>query len=207
MCQFLTAHRAAYGMEHIKPKHHYAMHNALQAERGDLVLDCFVHERKHQVLKRAATPIKNTVNFERSVLARALLEQCRQLQALAGPRCLVGDSVLDMGVAVAWGAAEATLARGVRFEGLQVKVGDLVFYGHSGAGFVRGCAQSQGSFALLLEPMSRAAIGVGNSRWVQKAESLLLVELGEVPVSLPYCWAPVAEGGWRVLHSAARLSV
>lgn len=31
---------------------------------------------------------------------------------------------------------------------------------------------------------------------------LLLVELGEVPVSLPYCWAPAAEGGWRVFHPA-----
>ena len=63
LCQFLTAHRAAYGTEHITPKRHYAMHNALQAERGDLVLDFFVHERKRQVLKHAANPIKNPVSF------------------------------------------------------------------------------------------------------------------------------------------------
>lgn len=169
MRQFMEAHRAAYGTERIKPKHHYAMHNALQAERGDLVLDCFVHERKHQVLKRAANPIKNTIRFESSVLARVLLEQSRQLQALAAPRCLVGDSVSHMGVAAAWGVEEAALATSLRFEGLQVAVGDLALHGSSGAGFVRGCAQSKDSFALLLEPLSRAAIGVASSRWVPKA--------------------------------------
>ena len=46
--------KAAYGNGHIKPKHHYCFHNAQQLELCAMSLDCFVHERKHQVLKQAA---------------------------------------------------------------------------------------------------------------------------------------------------------
>jgi len=44
--------QAAWGADHMRPKHHYLWHNALQAARG-VSMDCFVHERKHQLAKQA----------------------------------------------------------------------------------------------------------------------------------------------------------
>lgn len=45
--------QAAYGEGHLKPKHHYCFHNAESlASSKSVVLDCWVHERKHQMLKQ-----------------------------------------------------------------------------------------------------------------------------------------------------------
>ena len=77
---FMDLHKACYGTEWIKPKHHFAFHNILSLQDDKVWLDCFVHERKHQVVKRAGTTIKNTSAYESSVLGRVLLEQWRQLQ-------------------------------------------------------------------------------------------------------------------------------
>ena len=43
----------AYGSVHLKPKHHYLHHNAARASEAGILLDCWVHERKHQMLKQA----------------------------------------------------------------------------------------------------------------------------------------------------------
>ena len=77
--KFMDAHQAAYKDMYMKPKHHFAWHNADQLQRN-VILDCWVHERKHKSLKRAAGFVANTSVFEASVLARCLLDQCRQLQ-------------------------------------------------------------------------------------------------------------------------------
>ena len=56
----LRLHVAAYGCEWVKPKHHYMIHMPRQVEEDGVWLDCFVHERKHQIIKEAAAHIKNT---------------------------------------------------------------------------------------------------------------------------------------------------
>ena len=77
----LEAHRALYGDLYLKPKHHLAWHNVSKALSSDLFLDTFVLERKHRLLKRAGTDIRNSVRYESSVLGRVLVEQLRQLQS------------------------------------------------------------------------------------------------------------------------------
>jgi hypothetical protein len=44
------------------------MHMTRQVEKDGIWLDCFVHERTHQVTKEAASHLKNTVTYEKSVL-------------------------------------------------------------------------------------------------------------------------------------------
>lgn len=43
----------AWGVEHMRPKHHYLWHNARHLSEGGQPMDCFVHERKHQMAKQA----------------------------------------------------------------------------------------------------------------------------------------------------------
>jgi hypothetical protein len=45
--------KAAWGVENMRPKHHFLWHNASRIAEGALRLDCFVHERKHQTAKKA----------------------------------------------------------------------------------------------------------------------------------------------------------
>eukprot|EP00969_Alexandrium_andersonii_P056954 2511570-Alexandrium_andersonii.AAC.1 len=65
-----------------KPKHHYMVHLPRQNDRDQVVLDCWVLERKHQVIKMSCEWVGNTSNFEHSTIARAAQEQCRQMQTL-----------------------------------------------------------------------------------------------------------------------------
>ena len=47
---------ASYGVDSYLPKHHYSVHLPSQLERFGLVPSCFVHERRHKILKRHLRP-------------------------------------------------------------------------------------------------------------------------------------------------------
>ena len=65
----LDAHKRAYGNDHVKPKHHFMFHIGDQFRRDKVILDTFVIERGHLLVKSIAEHCKNTTNFEASVLA------------------------------------------------------------------------------------------------------------------------------------------
>jgi hypothetical protein len=65
----LRLHIAAYGTEFVVPKHHWQLDVADQLGRDGCVLDAFIIERLHLVVKAVAEPVKNTACFERSVLS------------------------------------------------------------------------------------------------------------------------------------------
>ena len=76
-----------YGESCVKPKHHFMLHVAVLVNEWSVLLDCYVHERKHKAIKQAASQIYNTESFERSVLARVLLEQMRSLKKKTTSPC------------------------------------------------------------------------------------------------------------------------
>ena len=65
-------HVEAYGDAFIRPKHHWMMDIPDQFRRDDMVLDTFVIERGHLRVKAVADEVRNTIRFERSVLASIL---------------------------------------------------------------------------------------------------------------------------------------
>ncbi len=128
----------------------------MQMVSSGLVLDCFVHERKHQMLKRTGTAVKNTVTFEASVLSRVVLQQARQLKSLLVEDGLVGRTSQSSKVAVAFGAPTATVGRSLSCNGLAVGVGDVVLFDGQ-AGVVEACAAVAGRIYLLLSLLRRVA--------------------------------------------------
>ena len=70
---FLDAHKAAYGIDAIVPKHHYQWH-VVSDQEDDIFLDCFVHERKNKIVKQAMTHITNTEVFEKSSIQQLLVK-------------------------------------------------------------------------------------------------------------------------------------
>ena len=59
------------------PKHHWAFDIAQQWRDTGVVLDAFVIERQHLMIKRVAEPVKNTKEYETSVLSSATMVQVR----------------------------------------------------------------------------------------------------------------------------------
>ena len=162
-------------------------------------MDCFVHERKHQVLKATANPVKNTSSFESSLLSRVLLEQARQIKASPADRGLVQPICAEPALLEALGVNAASVGHEIRRDGLQLSAGDLVIFGRQ-AGFVRCGVEAQGLLLALVEPLARVSVAESSSIWTsQQQVGLLAVDLDEVELMLPYCWTPIV-GDWRALH-------
>ena len=65
-----AAHVVAYGHTIFAPKHHFMLHIPQQLERFKFLVACWVHERKHKIIKRWAVPMCMTRqrSYERSLL-------------------------------------------------------------------------------------------------------------------------------------------
>ena len=117
-------HVAAYGIELWRPKNHYWYHTGSQWEEDGLVLDCWVHERKHQAIKAAADHVHNTRAFESSVLSGVLNNTFAELRdvatdALEGPQSWCPQI-----------APNAMVAKQARARGIVISSGDLMHLGH-----------------------------------------------------------------------------
>ena len=66
---FLDAYSAAFGDEYMTPTFHWLLHFSKSLRDAGTLVACFVHERKHRMLKRYCNDIRNTTAFEHSVLA------------------------------------------------------------------------------------------------------------------------------------------
>ena len=73
---FLAAFVRAFGLDHMTPKYHWLLHFWKTYESFGMLIACFVHERKHKMLKRYCNDIQNTTIFEHSVLSEVHNKSC-----------------------------------------------------------------------------------------------------------------------------------
>jgi hypothetical protein len=66
---FLQRFCDVFGFGYMTPKFHWLLHFGDYAKRFGLLVACYVHERKHKMVKRYCNDLRNTVAFEHSVLA------------------------------------------------------------------------------------------------------------------------------------------
>ena len=77
----LRLHQDAYGHTLWVPKHHYAFHlGHIYREHGTLI-SCFVHERKHRVVKRYMYARDNTRSYELCSLEDVVVFQLEELRS------------------------------------------------------------------------------------------------------------------------------
>ena len=62
--EHLNAFRTEYGDDHWTPKHHYAIHLPWMLSDWHQLVDCFVTERKHRLIKRFTKLRQNTKSYE-----------------------------------------------------------------------------------------------------------------------------------------------
>jgi hypothetical protein len=72
---FLRKFCDAFGEEKMTPKFHWLLHFPFYLMRHGTLIACYVHERKHRMLKRYCNDIRNTAVFEHSVLAEVSLNR------------------------------------------------------------------------------------------------------------------------------------
>ena len=76
----LEAYKREFGDFGWTPKFHMAIHLPLHYSTHGVLLSCFVHERKHKIVKRLANHVLDTTRaFERSILQDVVMTQMRQL--------------------------------------------------------------------------------------------------------------------------------
>ena len=143
-CAFMSAHIAAYGTSLLKPKHHWQLDVPAQIRRSSMVLDAFVIERNHLLVKRIAEHTRNTNCYEQSVLSGVLTLQLQE----SSSSHTIGAMLLGR-TAVLLGRPDVLLADTLTVFGVEISVGDMVCVGHR-VGQVQGCAQFDGTLAVLV---------------------------------------------------------
>ena len=129
-----AAHVVAYGYTIFVPKHHFMLHIPRQLERFKFLVSCFVHERKHKIVKRWAVPLCNKQNYERSLLMECTLAQINSLKQPLLKPCLLETvqacpKVVDALRARGFASAESAITgRTARVQCRSITVGDVVLY-------------------------------------------------------------------------------
>ena len=137
-----AAHVEAYGYTLFVPKHHYMLHIPAQLAKFKTMVLCYVHERKHKIVKRFAVPLcpKKGANV-------SLLEECTvaHLHAIQEPLlkpCLLEQVKANPDVVAAlqqkgFASAEtAQTGRTARVNGRSIRKGDVALFSDGGDTFV-----------------------------------------------------------------------
>ena len=198
--EHLENHKRAYGSEHINPKHHFSFHNAIGKQVGDIWLDCFVHERKHQVVKQAGSNVKNTSKYECSVLGRVLLEQ-RQLENCILEDTLLGQRTEEESLSRMLGKL-VTIAKSLQHNGLLIGVADSIVHDRV-LYVVKACVQDQTTeelYLLLQECRPTAKCATHSACQLREGDLSLLLLDDSMNVSVAHCWTQPRLGSLTVLH-------
>ena len=195
MANFLDA----YGLDCFKPKHHFAMHLPAQIQRDGLVLDCFVLERKHQMIKACCNWVDNTCSFEKSAIARAVLEQTRLLQQPGWTQSgLKGPSKDCPHLALERGCRNAFVARRMQSNGILFATGDVVQL-HNELLLVESCACLDTKLCIVVSSL-RCVQQLTAYSWRCKPNgNLQLVDCSVHAPQQAACWSFEADGHILVL--------
>jgi hypothetical protein len=117
---YIRKHKAAYGKDHLIPKHAWLWDIVSQMERDIEVLDMFVVERGHLGVKHIAERVDNLRVYERSVLSGHITDRLRLLHEQQAPTRLLGKEVLSREY------PNSVFSRSMAFDSLLLSVGDVV---------------------------------------------------------------------------------
>ena len=149
--RFLSSHLEVYGEDLVRPKHHWLLDIASQVRHHGMILDAFIIERQHLLVKALAEHIRNATVFEVSCMASVVT---RQLQASRGELAtvdgIVGNATVLPGEPGTW------IAEKLAIFGVEVSVGDVVHRGGD-VGLVKACAEAHGTLAVYVEVLDLIA--------------------------------------------------
>jgi len=141
----MRQHKHTYGVDFIKPKHHWAFDVAELLCGDDISFDAFIIERIHLRIKAVADNVKSSAGYERSVLSGVINDHARILRESNFANSLRGKT------AECPGMPTARISDALEIEGLHVSVGDYVFQDEA-LGVILACvADSDGALYVVVD--------------------------------------------------------
>ena len=147
---FMILHQRCYGGQHLKPKHHWMMDLGPQVRRDRMILDAFVIERQHLLVKSVAEHVRNTSQFEVSVLSSLINVQIRTVRELK-----IGDELMGR-TSHLEGMPGVQVSDKMAIHDFIVAVNEVVLRGHE-AGVVVTCAREGPELFCFVAPMVKLA--------------------------------------------------
>lgn len=187
----LALHRAAYGDNYIKPKHHWMLDVPSQLRRDGMVLDAFVVERTHLRVKALAEKVKNTVAFEQSVLSGLVTS------LLQNDASLIGCGLLGRTQSLPGFQPPVVVADRLRVYAVEISVGDVALRGDA-AGHVQACVMQSGELFLFVSPLQRVSRLTSHCDVCMRLPQLAVWPAADVTHAL--AWRLQAVGTMLVVH-------
>jgi hypothetical protein len=159
---FRRLHQIAYGSVYIKPKHHWMMDIPAQLVRDQCVLDAFIIERTHLVVKGIADHIDNTRCFEQSLLSGVTTQAFEYAAVAEAGDCLVGRC------APLPGFPGVCVADKLSVLNIEVSVDDIIVRG-ADAGVVVACALEGGRLLVVVDVLVQTGIRSSHTAVFQSA--------------------------------------
>ena len=197
---YMELHQQAYKKAFITPKHHWAGHHPQQWERDGFPFDCWTGERMHKLPKGIAQSIKALSSFEASVVARQVIHQVKQLQAMSLQSGLLRPVTPSEVLQTALGVQHCLVARSLQYLGATYSANDVLCFGNGMFGEVKACCEADDAHVLLVKKME-CIEKVSNSSSLCSVGSLAAVNLKDYPIYTAYDWTTV-ERGILVLHTS-----
>lgn len=188
---FLAKHISAHGTSEVKPKHHWLTDVGEQIRIDNMVVDAFVVERIHLRVKQVAENIKNTSDFEVSVLSSLLTTHLRALSERS-----VGDSLLGRAAMVP-GCPRARVADKMRVYGVEFRVGDVVAFGDQ-VGVLEACATEDEELLAFVRPFAKTSDILDHVAHYRLEEHLQLWAASIIVHAL--AWRKRPDGTWLVIR-------
>jgi hypothetical protein len=155
--EHLRLHIVAYGTRYVKPKHHWTLDVPAQILRDGCVLDAFIIERTHLLVKGIAEHVRNTSGYEKSVLSGVL-----SCAFKAAEVAQLGDSLLGR-VASLPGHPNVQVADKMAIFTFEVAVDDVILRGDS-AGIVVACVLEHGRLMAVVDVMVQVGVVSNHTR-------------------------------------------
>lgn len=181
--EHLRLHKLAYGTEKIRPKHHWVCDLAAQIERDGLVLDAFVIERRHLLVKMVAEHVDNTRNFERSVMSSVCVLALREAQEASFASGLAGKAVPLPG------HSHILVASAMSVFNFDIHVADFVQRGQQVGCVVAACAED-GRLSAVVEAFDLVATVATQSGRFRRSDRLEVWPACELALVVAWCFEP-----------------
>ena len=201
--KYLKVRKAIYGTKGIRPKHHKLMHLWKQLLDDGFLMDCFILEHMHCLIKPLCVDLRNTKDFEGTAIRRAVQARVHQLEKKEMERRLVGEQKLCPQLSAVLEQPTSIARLLVLPGGQQLHTEDIVFLGEdlSCCFLIKACYMSAVP-GLVLQELRRVEVVTSScSRWQRTSKSRLLHLSDAVFVQHAKFWSIKDDGVIEVLHS------
>ena len=192
LAHHLDLHQRAYGVQYVRPKHHWNMDVPQQVSRDSRIVDAFIIERIHLQVKWIAEAVKTHQTWEQSVLAGVL--NCSSAAAAAADNVFGG---LRGSTAPMPDFPAATVADRLEHHGMKVSAGDFVAKGNHVGNVVACAREGEGLYVVVDLWRHVAAVSLHSGKYLPTGARDLW---RSQDVFLPLAWYAADDGSVVVVR-------